>query len=356
LSEYLPIGVYGYNVSSANPNYASPGQGLLTVSKAPVNVDVTFSLVTYPVWYNETGIPAKTLAKDGWTVSVAGLERWSSKSSIEFASVAAGTYAVLLTGPSGYVETTGILNTLRVTGPTSVAVSFAKGKTYTLTFMEKGLAKGQSWCVSLDGAKSCSRTTSQKFVNLTASSVYGDYSYAVLSPLADQQITAKVGKTVVASSGSLDLTGSETVAYTFAYAYAVTFTETGLTTGTLWSVTIGKLTESSKGATIEFNLTNGTYSYKIGAIGGYTSAGMPKKAVVNGAATSVAVTYTKKMPVPHAEAVGGLGVRELGALGGAAAGVGLAAELLGMSVTLGLLGAALMLGRKGGEPGNAAKE
>jgi hypothetical protein len=351
LSATLPNGTYPYTVGTPDKTYAA-APGSFVVNGAGKTVDVSFAKQLYGLTITESGLPARTLAKDGWTVVLGGIRQWSTHATISFTGLANGTYPVLVTGPNGYVETTGALTTVKVSGSTPVAVAFAKGKTLTLTFTEKGLAKGQSWCVSIDNATACTKAASQKFVNLTASSVYGDYSYAVVSPLVGQHITAAIGKTTVLTSGSLDLVASTTIAYTFAYDYAVTFTETGAPSGT-WSVTIGTTTLSNNtGEPIVFHLVNGTYSYKIGAIFGYKSSGSPKRVVVP-TAVSVTVTYTKKkMPVPHAEGVGNVVATSVPRLGARAGAESAVVGVGGATSALGMLGAALALARTGRRPGD----
>ncbi len=48
------------------------------------------------------------------------------------------------------------------------------------------------------------------------------------------------------------------------------------------------------GTPIVFELTNGTYHYGIGTEPGYTGAGSPKPARVDGAPLDVTVTFTKR--------------------------------------------------------------
>lgn len=276
----------GFNVS--------PSQGSVNVNGKNLTIPLGFSFVGCKVQFEETGLAPRALARYGWTVVFNGSRRWSTSPLIEFTKVAVGTHPVLVTGPSGYVVTSGVLDVVNVSGPTLVAVTFAKEKTLALTFTEKGLAKDQTWCVRLDNATSCTAKTSQKFVNLTASRLYGQDSYAIVSPLSGQRITAKIGVTAVPINGTLTLVTSTTVAYTFVYDYAVVFTQTGLTSGT-WTVTMDKETLGEVVTSpITFEVPNGTYGYKIGPVAGYTSASSPKKATVNGASTSVTVTYTAK--------------------------------------------------------------
>lgn len=248
-----------------------------------------------PVTFTETGLPSKTLAKDGWTVVLNGVLGWSSTATISFSVYSTGTYTLVVTGPSRYTTTVG--GTQTVSGPTDVAVTFAKGKSLalTLTFRETGLPTTgpktvQAWCVALDGYAECSTTATLKFLTVSP----GSYAYAVQSPLAGQTITGRVGSTSLGSSGTLSVAHGETVTLTFVYPYAVTFTETGLSGGS-WTVTVkGVSLTAPAGTAIVFHLANGTYGYSVGRVKGYTTVGTPGRAVVDGSAVAVSVTFTPK--------------------------------------------------------------
>jgi subtilase family serine protease len=76
------------------------------------------------------------------------------------------------------------------------------------------------------------------------------------------------GYSLVAGMGSIN-------AYAFAQdsvfkTYHLYFNETGLPSGQEWNVTVGGVTRSSIGSSIEFNLTNGNQSYFIGYSGNYS--------------------------------------------------------------------------------------
>ena len=64
--------------------------------------------------------------------------------------------------------------------------------------------------------------------------------------------------------------------------YSITFTESGLLSGTSWSVTMNSVTESSKTSTITFKDPDGTYLYSIGNVSGNRSSPSNGKMVVNG--------------------------------------------------------------------------
>ncbi len=80
--------------------------------------------------------------------------------------------------------------------------------------------------------------------------------------------------------------------------YSLTFTESGLPDGTGWSVTFNGSTESSTSSSIAFTEANGTYSFSVGAVAGYTVSPGSGSLTVEGAALSEPITYTAVPPPP----------------------------------------------------------
>ena len=78
--------------------------------------------------------------------------------------------------------------------------------------------------------------------------------------------------------------------------YTATFTETGLPTGTTWSVTLNGTMESSTSSTIAFIEPNGTYAYTISNVSGYSVSPSSGSIVVNGNNISKTITYTVVPP------------------------------------------------------------
>lgn len=74
--------------------------------------------------------------------------------------------------------------------------------------------------------------------------------------------------------------------------YSVTFVESGLPSGTFWSVTLDGNTQSSTSNTISFSMSNGTYDYYIPKITGYTVMPQNGKVAVNGFNLSENVAFT----------------------------------------------------------------
>ena len=77
--------------------------------------------------------------------------------------------------------------------------------------------------------------------------------------------------------------------------YAVTFTESGLSGGTSWSLTFNGTPGTSSTSSIVFNnLLNNTtgYAFTVGAVSGYTSSPSSGTVVVNGANVTQPITFT----------------------------------------------------------------
>src|SRR5205809_52156 len=83
---------------------------------------------------------------------------------------------------------------------------------------------------------------------------------------------------------------------TTAQLFLVTFTETGLPSGTSWSVTLEGLSNSSATPTITFSQPNGTHSYAVGRVTGsaayYYPSSSSASVPVNGAPSSVDISFT----------------------------------------------------------------
>ena len=81
-------------------------------------------------------------------------------------------------------------------------------------------------------------------------------------------------------------------------SYPVTFTESGLPSGTSWSVTFNGQTTTSTSTTVSFSVVDGTYSYTIGAVSGYTSSPSSGSVTVNGASQGVSIAFSASSSYP----------------------------------------------------------
>ena len=161
---------------------------------------------------------------------------------------------------------------------------------YVLTFAQTGLPSGASWEVTLNGtARSSTNST------VTFAEVNGTYGFSIGSV---------AGYTADPSSGSLTISGANAsqaisfVAVVVHPDYAVTFTENGLPTATSWTVTLNATAHTSTNATVGFTEQNGTFSFSVGAVTGYTVAPSSGSIIVNGGPAVRGVTFTAVAPPP----------------------------------------------------------
>ena len=119
---------------------------------------------------------------------------------------------------------------------------------YSLEFAESGLPGGTSWGVSIGGPPTTSTASSIDF------NVPNRTYRFVVEPLAGY-----IGNI----SGTLTLNGSgRVVPVAFVAVYTVTFHETGLPSGTLWSVSVGTATNISSTPTIGFRTERNVGLYR----------------------------------------------------------------------------------------------
>ena len=196
----------------------------------------------------------------------------------------------------------------------SVEANFSKIKpeTYNTTFFENGLSPGTLWSVTFNGTTESSSNSTILFSELN-----GTYSYTVNSVS---------GYTVSPSFGSITVNGkniSQSVTFTemsiTPIKYNITLTETGLPLGTSWSVTLNGIKESSTTSTILFSELNGTYSYTVNSVSGYTVSPSSGSITVNGKNMTQVVTFkhnTEKLSLTEIYIIIGV-VAAIAIIGGA---------------------------------------
>jgi hypothetical protein len=154
--------------------------------------------------------------------------------------------------------------------PATVAVGswtnftvIANGGIGTLTYTYAGLPAG---CMSANQSVLACRPTSVSIYDVTVT------------------VTDQVNHSVSLST-TLTVTSVKPI------GYSVTFTETGLAAGTNWSVAISGAQHYSTGSSIVFTEPNGTYSYTVVALSGYTTSQSSGNVIVSGNAVLVTVAF-----------------------------------------------------------------
>jgi hypothetical protein len=159
----------------------------------------------------------------------------------------------------------------------------ASTSTYAVSFTESGLPSGTTWYVNLSGGQSFSSSTS----TITFTAPNGTYSYTIAT-------TDKIYAPSPYSSSFTVNGASVPVSIAFSKVqYTVKFTESGLPSGTAWYVNLsnGQSFKSTTN-TITFSEPNGTYSYTIGTVSGYTASPSSGSITVSGSNATKTITLT----------------------------------------------------------------
>jgi hypothetical protein len=290
------LGLYVWNGQSNELIGFAPWINPASVNENPViggGGDIVWFQIHYRSVYTptitETGLPAGTT----WSASVGGLTKTSTGPSIAFAPEPNATYNYTIGYVPGYTVTPSS-GTFPISGaPVTQSATYtaiAPGtKTVKATFNETGIVTGVTWSLALAGFGSQSTAGGSLVYELPESATY---TYAPLSIVG--YVTPATGAVVVGTSPTYT-----TISYVsvFGATYQIVFTQTGLSNGTSWSVTLGSagsaVTLSSTTPTIVFTELNGSLNYSIGVPGGYSVEPKGGTVTVAGADRSANVAFFK---------------------------------------------------------------
>ncbi|MCI4372125.1 MAG: YncE family protein [Thermoplasmata archaeon] len=239
----------------------------------------------YPVTFLETGLPVGT----PWSVTFNGTLGSSTITSIGY-SVLDGSYTFTTGTVAGYTAnvTGGPVTVSGAAVEVEIGFSSTGVPTYTVTFDESGLASPPAWTVTLGGSPESATTSTIPFVE-----VDGTYSFTV---------GVVTGYTASPSSGMVTVNGASLTRdiiftpTTSPSTYPITFTETGLGSGTSWSVTLAGTLLPSSTSVIATSAVNGSYPYTVSAVVGYTVSPASGTVSITGAGQAVAITFTASPP------------------------------------------------------------
>ena len=272
-----PNSTYSYTLDTTLKTYAS-ASGTFAVDGANVSKSVTFSLRTFTVSFQESGLPTGT---EWWVDLAAGPSSESSTPQLVL-NESNGTFSYSLgTALTSYASPSG---SFVVDGANlSVDVAFSL-QVFSVSFNEAGLPSGTSWSVTLNGTGNASTGTAIGF-----SEPNGTYAY-VLGTVSGYSPTLAAGNVTV-SGASANVTVTFATANSTSNEFPVRFTESGLPSGTLWSVYIAAAESTSEGTSISVLEANGTYAYTVGAVEGFVSIPASGVLTVAGAAVPVELTF-----------------------------------------------------------------
>lgn len=273
-----------------------PGTGDVCLTNT---ANVSFACFEFPgtpdttaatlVTVTETGLPSGT----DWSVELGsdGPFANSSTASIRL-GLPRGLVSYTVLPVDGYAPETagGLLNVSSSPSTAVVTYSYDPDR-YTVAFAEVGLPAGTSWSVDLAGSVLQSTTAAISVAEQT-----GTYRYT-LGIVPGWRLDAGERTGIV----SVDAADVEVPAFSFApNEFVVNFTESGLPPGTPWTVDIGGASPSSDVGWIAVAEPNGTYSYEVAPVPGY-SAEENGTVTVAGAAVAVPVGFSPTYLVTFGE-------------------------------------------------------
>ncbi len=269
-----PNGSWSFSVSAAGYT-PTPPNGQVVVNGEPASQLITFTVLAYPVTFTESGLPGGQM----WSVTLNGNEMSSPTSTIVF-SEPNGSWPFTVSPSGDYSPNPGQGNVNVNAGPAGESITFNL-QTYPVTFTETGLPTGTDWSVTINGVNQHSTTTTVQF-----SEVNGSYPFTIQS--SDSKYRPSPASATVNVNGK----GVGQSVNFILVTYPITFTESGLLTGTAWAITLLTL-ESSTTPTIVFSEPNGTYSFTVGSVFGWTPNEAGGQVTVAGGPQGVTITWTE---------------------------------------------------------------
>lgn len=254
LSKALMNGTYQYTVVTSFKTYEPDKRsGSFVISGGILSLSFIFSKVTFKIVFAETGQGPAPL----WSVKLTGPSlsaNYSTSTAFQSLNLINGTYSYSLYSGLPNFNPTINTGTFAVSGSAkNIPVTFEE--LFNVSFDETGLATGMGWTISVHNNTSSGHSNAIS----TTYRIYlpnGTYDYRITSLNKTYRPLQPGGTfTVSASQVVVNITFSKVL-------YTVTFSETGLASGTLWSMKIsGGKSMSTTSVTDKVNLQNGTYSY-----------------------------------------------------------------------------------------------
>jgi YVTN family beta-propeller protein len=273
-----PNGTYSFIVGTVPGYRAANNSGHIIVNGKNVTQNIVWSVNKYSISFVESGLRAGVL----WSVTLNGTSL-SSKSTVISFNEPNGSYSYNIGKINGYVANK-YTGTITVNGANvTVPVSWSP-ILYAIYFNETGLAVGTSWSVTLYGTLKSSTTSSIMF-----SEPNGSYIFSIES-ISGYTVSPQ-SKTIIVNGAIVQ----ENITFTPIppSTYEITFIESGLPAGTNWSVTFNGATNYSTSNSISFYAKNGTYTYSIGMISGYSVNSSSGNIIVSGAGISKVVSFSQ---------------------------------------------------------------
>ncbi len=271
------------DVSDMGTSNGSP----TTITNQSNTAQITAVLVKYQVIFQETGLPSG----NKWYVNLTNGQSFPIVGSINLFYEPNGTYHyTIASGDRNYYPNPNSGLFVISGGSYSVAINFYP-KLYQVSFVQLNNSKlpaGTYWYVNITGEPSLSSDSSIIIANLSN----GSYTFTISTADKDYYPTPLLLSSFLVNGKSI----SVPIAFNL-LTYEIEFTETGLPSGSSWSVTVNNSNStqvSSTTQTISLTLPNGTYLYTvrsgISTYGPFPSNGTFK---VSGLPVSIALLFLR---------------------------------------------------------------
>jgi hypothetical protein len=260
-----------------NGSYSGTSTQVTITINGPITEQANF-IEIYKITFIESGLPSGTK----WYVNLSNGQSFSSTTNTITFSKSNGTYSFkIMTGNNDYAPKPSSGIVIVAGSNVNQIITFSLVE-YSISFNEQGLPSGTTWYVNLSNGQSYSSSTS----TITFNETNGTYSYTIATSNKEYAPTQYSGSFIVNGAPV-----SESITFNLV-TYKITFTESGLSSGTNWYVTLNGITKSSMNNTIIFNESNGSYSYTIQDISGYRTNSYSGTINVNGNPVSNSITWT----------------------------------------------------------------
>ncbi len=270
---FEPNGTYDYAISPI-AGYVTTYSGQLVVNGSDLTVPVDFLAVGYTVAFHEVGLPAG----DAWSVIIGSTETTSATAFVNFTE-ANGTYRfTVLPVPDYYTPTSSGSTEVRG-GNVSIEIDFELR--YPVLFTEVGLAGGTFWTVAVPGVDQ----NSSSLPSLALGLPNGTFTYDV-TPIPGYYANW-TGTLTVAGPGA-----QVTVSFTVA-TFPVEFIESGLPTGSSWSVDLAGATVTGDLFYLTAAAPNGTQPYTVVPVAGYTATPASGEVTVSPTLAEVMISFAR---------------------------------------------------------------
>lgn len=281
----VPNGTYSYSINVPAGYSAQNQTGQIKISGSPVSQEITFTqtlFTTYHATFEVTGLPSSY----NWTLDVNGNSSLNTVTSIEM-NLPAGNYTYTVNA-SGY-KTENASGSFNISNSNIVIkIAFQIDTKYLVEFDQSGLSGGLQWNVTLNGVFNSSTGSSMEFHEPA-----GNYSYVIEAP-SGYTVTPNSGTFVISSGGvtvNIDFQKVQTNSQTT--KYSVMFIESGLSSGTTWSVTFnGTVYSSSTNSMTEYVLS-GTYAFNVSVVSGYSESPESGSVSIDGSNEVIGITFQK---------------------------------------------------------------